>query len=623
MLNKYQKGFAVAMLAMALGMPNYINAQSINNATLGTQQSKPSGLTLSINDVGAEAAVGLICEHFGYTPMLHMPLEQTVSIDLRNASFDEAMEKVLANTETDYMLEGGRLHVFKPRESWSRFSDQTAPDNSNVAPQKQEEPIITKIVPLGKRTAADIQKLVKELNRKISVVHDVPTNSVIIMGSESEVNAAETLCKSIDGMEVRQTATDTSKLVKGLRYVTQTFELEHADFDEIEEELSTMIERDTNSSTSGSTAAQLRDKDGNPIETEYFMLDKARRIVVVHTTMEKFAVIEAYFKAIDKPLPQVLIEASILAIDDGLDKQLGIKWSGMEGTSGYLAPEQRISTNESLSGLIKYGGKWDFSSVKALLEAVESDDKSQVLSKPRVITVTGKTSSIHVGDDVAGSVSDIVDDQSEGVAFSHRGGSQSNHIARQSGIGNSNTVIENIVCGVFSSSCGNGFVESHIDVGGACRNYRGDCWSPNIRTCRIGIDLDIVETVVAAARSTSGRSDSDIRISLVGESSDTCEINGDSRISTAVISSVQGIEDNEIRTIGTIFEFQRVKTSTTSSIAERKNRVLESGCREIKNKRFVISRRISDGEVKRISVTFQSVHGSAAETVQFGSGRPR
>ena len=232
MLNKYQKGFAVAMLAMALGMPNYINAQSINNATLGTQQSKPSGLTLSINDVGAEAAVGLICEHFGYTPMLHMPLEQTVSIDLRNASFDEAMEKVLANTETDYMLEGGRLHVFKPRESWSRFSDQTAPDNSNVAPQKQEEPIITKIVPLGKRTAADIQKLVKELNRKISVVHDVPTNSVIIMGSESEVNAAETLCKSIDGMEVRQTATDTSKLVKGLRYVTQTFELEHADFDE-------------------------------------------------------------------------------------------------------------------------------------------------------------------------------------------------------------------------------------------------------------------------------------------------------------------------------------------------------------------------------------------------------
>jgi len=215
------------------------------------------------------------------------------------------------------------------------------------------------------------------------------------------VAASELLCKSIDGMEVKQTATDTSKLVKGLRYVTQTFELEHANFDEIEEELSTIIERDTNSSSgSGSSAANLRDKDGNPIETEYFLLDKARRICVVHTSVEKFAVIESYFKAIDKPLPQVLIEASIVAVDDGLEKQLGIKWNGMEGVSGYNAPANQNPTNNSFKDFIKYGGTWDFSAVQALLKAVETDNKSQILSRPRVITVTGKTSSIHVGDEI-------------------------------------------------------------------------------------------------------------------------------------------------------------------------------------------------------------------------------
>ena len=404
MLNKFNKSFAIAALALAVGVPVY--SQPINNSSLlGVQQS--SGITLAINEISVEAAINLVCEHFGYTPMLHMPLTDTISIELVNASFDEAMEKILGNTSTDYMIENNRLHIFKPRESWARFSDQTSGNfggngSSNAAPaQPKPEPIITKIIPLGKRTAADIQKLIKELNPKISVVHDVPTNAIIVMGPENQVIASELLCKNIDGMDVKQTATDTTKLVKGLRYITQTFELEHADFDEIEEELSTIIERDNSSSSgSSSSAANLRDKDGNPIETEYFLLDKARRICVVHTTIEKFAVIEAYFKAIDKPLPQVLIEASIVAVDDGLEKQLGIKWNGFEGTSGYTAPQGTNQTSKSLKDFIKYGGTWDVSSVQALLKAVETDNKSQILSRPRVITVTGKTSSIHVGDEI-------------------------------------------------------------------------------------------------------------------------------------------------------------------------------------------------------------------------------
>ncbi len=396
MLNKYNRGLAVAMLSLALGIPAY--AQSANNASLTGM--RPTDLTVSINEISAEAAVNLICEHFGYTPMFHMPLTNTVSIDLANASFDEAMERVLGDTASDYMLEGNRLHVFKPRESWSRFSDRDGNNNGGPTAPKAE-PIITKIIPLGKRTAADIQKLVKELNPKINAVHDVPTNSVIIMGPESLVNSAELLCKNIDEMEVKQTATDTSKLVKGLRYVTQTYELEHADFEEIEKELETIIDRETDSNNT-SSGANLRDKDGNPIETEYFLLDKARRIIVVHTTMEKIAVIDSYFKAIDRPLPQVAIEATILAVDDGLDRQLGMKWNGLDGNgaTGYFAPAGAMPIAQSISEQFKHGGTLSFANVQALLKAVETDSKSEVLSKPRVITVTGKTSSIHVGDEI-------------------------------------------------------------------------------------------------------------------------------------------------------------------------------------------------------------------------------
>jgi type II secretory pathway component GspD/PulD (secretin) len=397
MLNKFNRGLAVAMLALAVGVPAY--TQSINNSSLlGVQQN--NALTLSINEISAKEAVKLVCEHFGYTPKFQIPLKEIVSIELSNASFDEAMGEILADSQADYMLENGNLHVFKARESWQKFSDKNEKTSNNEPQQVKQEPTITKIIPLGKRTAEDIQKLVKSLNPGINVVHDIPTNSIVVMGPENQVQAAEILCTSLDRMNIIQDEKSNSNLVNRSRYITQTFELEHADFEEIEKELSTIIERDTSSDSSSSSSNNQKDKDGNPIDTEYFLIDKARRIAVIHTTKEKFAVIEAYFKAIDKPLPQVLIEASIVAVDDGLEKQLGIKWNGLEGTSGYIAPQGNSLTNNSLKDFIKYGGTWDISSVQALLKAVETDNKSQILSRPRVITVTGKTSSIHVGDEI-------------------------------------------------------------------------------------------------------------------------------------------------------------------------------------------------------------------------------
>ena len=127
------------------------------------------------------------------------------------------------------------------------------------------------------------------------------------------------MCDEIDNMVVTQ-ATKKAALERSL-FVTNTYNLEHADFEEIEKELENIIERNDggSSSSSSSTTAKV-DKDGNPIETEYFLLDKARRTLIVHTTEQKMRVIDRYFKAIDHPLPQVLIEAQIVSVKDGVNK---------------------------------------------------------------------------------------------------------------------------------------------------------------------------------------------------------------------------------------------------------------------------------------------------------------
>lgn len=210
----------------------------------------------------------------------------------------------------------------------------------------------------------------------------------------------------------------TSPEYKEKKCITKTYELEHADFDEIEKELNTIIGH-----------CNIANKATNSENNEHFLINKARRIVTIHATPENFEVIDEHFKAINKPLPQVLIEASIIAIDDGLEKQLGIKWNGLNGTTGYFGPQKTKEeepatglaalfggndnnnnandghngegkTSKSLRDHFKYGGIWDFSSVSALLSAVESDGKSQVLSRPRILSLTGETSSIHVGEEI-------------------------------------------------------------------------------------------------------------------------------------------------------------------------------------------------------------------------------
>lgn len=393
---------AVAMLLAVAGNNTVLKAQpgSMQKAAVG------QGMTISVRDITTESAIGLIANYFGYRPEIQMPLPDKVSLDLNNASFDQAMMAALGKLPVDYMTESNRLHVFKPRETWSKFSDMGPGMRGAGMPARPAEPKISRIVPLGKRRAEDLQKLVKDLNPAISIVFDSPTNSLILLGEEEQVLEAETLCLSIDEMPVNEHKTASAPLVIRQQYITEVFELEHVDMEEVEKELGTVIQREeSGTGTSSSVSTQLRDKEGKPIETEYFVIDKARRIVIVHTTAEKFAVIKKYFDSINKPLAQVLIETQIVAIDSDFERDLGIKWST---EVGYRGPGNPWSTagdppavapgEEILPGPQAFQfGKWDLRTLQGMLNTAESNNKAQVLSRPRIMALTGRPASIHVG----------------------------------------------------------------------------------------------------------------------------------------------------------------------------------------------------------------------------------
>jgi type II secretory pathway component GspD/PulD (secretin) len=282
----------------------------------------------------------------------------------------------------------------------------------------KSESFVTKIVSLRNRTADDVYKLIQNLKNRIDIDCDSSTNSIILMGDKRLVSEAESLCKNLDSMPVEQLSKNKARLIKEKGFITKTYGLELKDYEDLEQELEAIFERKNLTETS--SKENLNDK-------EYFLINKEKKVVIVHAKPEKFSVIDEYFKEINRPLPQVLIEASIIAVDDGLEKQLGIKWNGFEATSGYFGPQPKEEeetnpfaammgmgndeeednghnsegwTSKSLRDYIKYGGKWNFSSVQALLRAVEQDGKSQILSKPRIMTIAGETSCIHVGEEI-------------------------------------------------------------------------------------------------------------------------------------------------------------------------------------------------------------------------------
>ncbi|MBR4330659.1 MAG: hypothetical protein IKP71_12505 [Candidatus Riflebacteria bacterium] len=287
-----------------------------------------------------------------------------------------------------------------------------------VPANTKSEYFVTKIVSLRNRTADDVYKLIQNLKNRIDIDCDSSTNSIILMGDKRLVSEAESLCKNLDSMPVEQLSKNKARLIKEKGFITKTYGLELKDYEDLEQELEAIFERKNLTETS--SKENLNDK-------EYFLINKEKKVVIVHAKPEKFSVVDEYFKEINRPLPQVLIEASIIAVDDGLEKQLGIKWNGFEATSGYFGPQPKEEeetnpfaammgmgndeeednghnsegwTSKSLRDYIKYGGKWNFSSVQALLRAVEQDGKSQILSKPRIMTIAGETSCIHVGEEI-------------------------------------------------------------------------------------------------------------------------------------------------------------------------------------------------------------------------------
>lgn len=244
--------------------------------------------------------------------------------------------------------------------------------------------------------AADIAALMEATLGKqnadgaISVMADPRANRLVIVGTAAVRQRLVQLARSLD--TVAPARLDNARVIR-LRY---------SDAKQLAEVLDTMGQ----GSKSPLTASGLKDTTA----TAPFMVraDESQNALVVVAEAAQLATLEGIVRELDRPRAQVLIHAAIVEISGDITQALGVQWALNGGDASGLI-------NFPGTGLPILGGlKFDEKSVApegavlqlggdrfgALISALASNSRSNLLSTPSLLTLDNQEAEIIVGQNV-------------------------------------------------------------------------------------------------------------------------------------------------------------------------------------------------------------------------------
>ncbi|MEO5368380.1 MAG: hypothetical protein H7831_18885, partial [Magnetococcus sp. WYHC-3] len=138
-------------------------------------------------------------------------------------------------------------------------------------------------------------------------------------------------------------------------------------------------------------------------------LDPRTATLIVKDSPSRLARIRELVSALDKPIPQVLIEARIVEMERGLSENLGINW-GLEyqptrdptnsGIQNGLWGSTQVDTPAgATNGLVdvRFGSLSPAVNLSLTLGALENLGRSKTISSPRVLTINNQAARINQG----------------------------------------------------------------------------------------------------------------------------------------------------------------------------------------------------------------------------------
>ncbi|MFZ2330351.1 MAG: AMIN domain-containing protein [Atribacterota bacterium] len=264
-----------------------------------------------------------------------------ITLNLNQVSFKDALNWILSLKRLKYTQVGNALIV----------------GTEDIIKTYRER--VTKIVHLEN---ADVENTKSVLDyyfddsENIKVTTDIRLNNLILEGLPELVSKSEELIKHMD----------TS-------LITKTFKLDNATF--------------SNADDGNKEIDEIKRMLGIIIPDENrIIVDYRQNEIIIKGNQEEIASAEMMIRGLDKRAPQIMIEAKIVEISLDSIKDLGVRWYGGAEEGGISLQELALGSSFERIDIIE-----------AKLKALAVQNKINILSNPKVLTLDGKKSTIDSG----------------------------------------------------------------------------------------------------------------------------------------------------------------------------------------------------------------------------------
>ena len=133
-------------------------------------------------------------------------------------------------------------------------------------------------------------------------------------------------------------------------------------------------------------------------------VDKRTNTLLITDISPRLDACESMVRSLDTRTPQVEIVARLVDVDVSATRELGVKW-GLHNADIF---NSGVSENGDVNagdvtnpaGIVKIGTVKPFGDIEATLQALETQNKANIISNPRITTVNNREASVVVGQQI-------------------------------------------------------------------------------------------------------------------------------------------------------------------------------------------------------------------------------
>jgi len=329
-----------AVSAGPAGAPTAIPLPPVAQTNPAVQTSPaPSGLiNLELHDAEIADVLSALAKLSGRNIVTDTDVKGKITVRLLGVTFDQAMQLILQPNGLGYTMVGNNIVVENQAKLQKPF--MRAYHLTNISAGD----FVTNFLPV-----TGIKK------EQTSV--DASNNTVYVVAAADDQAKVRAL---LDGVDVPEART-----------VTQVVKLDYID---------------------AATFADLMGSELPDSVVKTAKIDKNSNSIVVTGSAAQIATVEALRQRVDLPLPEVLVEASVVEIPTNETKNLGVQWENP-------IPFNLTSTGTDSMGHLAYAVTTP-SPITAQLNLLISQSKARLLANPRLAVLDGHTASMNIGSQI-------------------------------------------------------------------------------------------------------------------------------------------------------------------------------------------------------------------------------